>query len=465
MNRAHLDPVEIVKCIRDTEEKLKKEICIGKIFGSTIFEQIIDTTGRQKYAVYEEMENQTWRMDTRLEFGNFIPLQRTPLTHPSEPTEYENEQQLYNTVKAYIYKHVDVLNPHGYDILTAFVFSTWLQELFDFTPYLGFYGRQETGKSRGLEVLKELVFRAWHTTSLTTATLYRLIEKFNPTLLIDESEFLASQEKRELIGLLNSGQRRGVLVPRMKGEDSQDFDFYNTYSPKALSGTQELRKTTTSRMIMFTMTRNIRPIPRTIDKREGLKLRNQLLMWRFRKISEMKNALTLEQKLAGRTELKAATEFKELEPLSGRLYELIFPLYYSTPAQEARNTILEFAKELEQTKLTAEKTELASTIFEAILNLKHQAQRNLILLKDIARYLNVSQPPESWIPEKTVGRKCTQMGFEKTRTNRGTAIILNQQLIERLRKDPRYSTDITRYGEESEESEPKKDSAGNWLDR
>lgn len=463
MTLERLDPLTICKCITETEKKTKKEICIGKVFGSAIFEQIQNTTGKMSYALYQEMQNGIWELDTRPEYEHCVPLQKTPLTHPTEPQEYESEQQLYNNVKAYIYKHLDVLNPHGYDILTAFVFSTWLQEIFDFTPYIGFFGRQETGKSRGLEVLKELCFRAWHTTSLTTATLYRLIEKFNPTLLIDESEFLASQEKKELIGLLNSGQRRGVLVPRMKGEDSQDFDFYNTYSPKALSGTQELRKTTTSRMIMFTMTRNIRPIPRTLNKQDGLKLRDQLLMWRFRKISDMKNAMTLEQKLAG-TELKAATEFKELEPLSGRLYELIFPLYYSTPTQEARNTILEFAKELEQTKLTAEKTELASTIFEAILNLKHQAQRNLILLKDIARYINVSQPLENWIPEKTVGRKCSQMGFEKTRTNRGTAIILNQQLIERLRKDPRYSTDLTRYGEESEDSEPKKDSVGNWLD-
>jgi len=462
MNREHLDTPEIIRCITETEKKAKKEICIGKIFGSAILEQIQNTTGKMSYALYQEMQNGIWELDTRPEYEHCIPLQKTPLTHPSEPIEYENEQQLYNNVKVYIHKHLDVLNPHGYDILTAFVFSTWLQELFDFTPYIGFFGRQETGKSRGLEVLKELCFRAWHTTSLTTATLYRLIEKFNPTLLIDESEFLASQEKKELIGLLNSGQRRGVLVPRMKGEDSQDFDFYNTYSPKALSGTQELRKTTTSRMIMFTMTRNIRPIPRTLNKQDGLKLRNQLLMWRFRKISDMKNAMTLEQKLAG-TELKATTEFKELEPLSGRLYELIFPLYYSTPAQEERKNILEFANELEQSKLTAEKTELASTIFEAILNLKHQAQRNLILLKDIARYINVNQPLENWIPEKTVGRKCSQMGFEKTRTNRGTAIILNQQLIERLRKDPRYSTDLTRYGEESEDSEPKKDSAGNWL--
>ena len=106
MNRAHLNTVEICKCITDTEKKTKKEISIGKVFGSAIFEQILDITGRYKYALYEEMEGKTWRLDTtRLEYENFIPLQKTPLTHPPPPEEYESEEQLYNTVREYIRKH------------------------------------------------------------------------------------------------------------------------------------------------------------------------------------------------------------------------------------------------------------------------------------------------------------------------------------------------------------------------
>jgi len=450
------DTQEIVKCITETEKKTKKEICIGKVFGSAIFEQILDTTGKHKYAVYEEVENKEWRLDTtRLEYEGFIPLQKTPLTHPPPPEEYEDDERLYTSVKAFIEKHLDMPNPLGYDVLTAFTLSTWISELFDFTCYVGFYGREAVGKSRGLEVLKELCFRAWFTTNLTTATLFRLTEKFAPTLLLDESEFLTAEDKKELIGLLNSGQRRGVMIPRMKGEHFDEIDFFNVYCPKAIAGTEQLKRTTTSRMIVFTMTKNIRPIPRIINKAEASKLRSQLLMWRFRKISEMKNA---------GTELKATPEFPELEPLGGRMFELIYPLYYSAPPT-ARPNILEFSKEIERSKLQAEKTELSSIVFEAIINLKDtKVSHGLLLLKDIAQYVNAVQPPQNWIPEKTIARKCRQMGFETSRTTKGVAILIIQQLIERLRKDTRYSTDLLNYvePEPNEQTEPKK---GNWLDR
>jgi hypothetical protein len=227
------------------------------------------------------------------------------------------------------------------------------------------------------------------------------------------------------------------MIPRMN-EKFQEAEFFNVYGSKCISGTEQLKATTTSRMITFTMTRNIRPIPRTLDKAESSKLRGQLLMWRFKKI----------------TEPKAATEFKELEPLSGRTFELFYPLYYSAPAT-ARPNILEFSKELEESKLRAEKTQLASMIFEAIINLKNtHVKRGLLMLKDIANYINREQEPQYWIGEQRIGTKCSQMGFEKVRTNRGIAIIINQQLIDRLRRDPRYSTELLNFSEKSEESEP-----------
>jgi hypothetical protein len=446
-----LKEFEICKCITESERKTKKTVCIGKIHGSAIFEQIQDITGTYKYAIYEEMENNTWRLDTRLEYEGFIPLTKTPLTHPPPPTEYENEEILYNNVKAYIQKHLDLVNPLGYEILTSFIFKTWIEELFDFTPYVGFFGRENVGKSRALEILKELCFRAWLTTGITTATLFRLIEKFQPTLLLDESEFLTSDEKRELIGLINAGQRRGIMIPRMN-EKFQEAEFFNVYGSKCISGTEQLKATTKSRMITFTMTRNIRPIPRTLDKTEASKLRGQLLMWRFQTIAKLK-----EQKLA-----TATTEFKELEPLSGRTFELFYPLYFSAPAT-ARPNILVFATELEQSKLLAEKTELASQIFEAIINLKDiKTYKGLLLIKDIAQHINKDLETQYWVAEKRIGTKLSQMGFEKTRTNRGTAIILNNTIIERLKRDPRYSTELLNFSEKSEEREAKKGSVAHW---
>lgn len=445
--------------VKDREKKTKKQVCIGQIHGSVIFEQIGD-----EYAIFQEMEDGTWNLDTARTLAQFIPMQRTPLTHPTKAQEYESPKQLYDDAKGYIHKHLDLLNPLGYDILTAFVFASWVSEIFDYTPYLGFYGRESVGKTRALEILNELCFRAWLTTGITTATLFRLVERFQPTLLIDESEFLKTKDKQELIGLLNAGQRRGVFIPRMKGEQSQDVEFFNVYCPKAISGTEQLKRTTTSRMITFTMTRNIRKMPRRIDKKEGLRLRNQLLMWRFHKIAELKNSLTFKERVAPHFELKATTEFKELDSLSGRTFELFYPLYYTTPKAKQPN-ILTFATELEQMKLRAEKTELSSMVFEAIMNLKDTTQHGLLLIKDIAQYVNADQPFEYQIANRRIGTKCSQMGFEKTRTNRGTAIILNKQVIKRLRKDPRYSTDLMNFSsDEGDEGEDKKGYQKDWID-
>lgn len=448
MNLERLEPIKLERYCTRTEAKTKKEICIGKIQGSTIFEQIQSVTGSYRYSIYQQMPDNTWQLTDSPIFEGFIPLQKTPLTHPPPPIEYESEEKLYDNVKEYIRKHLDLVHPLGYDVLASFIFKTWIEEAFDFTPYIGFFGREAVGKSRALEILKELCFRAWFTTGLTTATLFRLVEKFTPTLLLDESEFLTSEEKRELIGLINAGQRRGIMIPRMK-EHSQEAEFFSVYGSKCISGTEQLKATTTSRMITFVMTKNIRPIPRSVDKAEASKLRGQLLMWRFRKIAQ---------------KLTTTTEFKELEPLSGRTFELFYPLYYSAPAT-ARPNILEFAKELEQSKLQAEKTELASMVFEAILNLKdRKAYKGILLLTDIAQYINTDQPIQYWIPEKTIAKKCRQMGLETTRTNRGTAIILNIQIIERLKLDPRYSTDLLNFGEAVKEMK-QKEGVSNWVDR
>jgi len=452
---------QLFKRMQKAEEETQKQICIGQVFGASIFEQV--SADPPKYAIYQQMSDGSWETSEQRSYEGFIPMpDKTPLTHPTKPLEYESENQLFKDVVAYTFKHLDLLNPASYHVFAGFIFSTWINELFDFTPYLGFYGREAVGKTRALEVLKELCFRSWFTSGLTTATLFRLVEKFNPTLLLDESEFLTAQERRELISLLNAGQRRGITVPRMTGEKFEKVEWFSVYSPKCIAGTEQLKKTTSSRMITFTMTRNTRDVPRIVNKEKGLKLRNQLLTWRFHKISQLKDSLSFKEKVAPTFELKATTEYKELEPLSGRTYELFYPLYHSAPT--GKTDILQFANELEKIKLAQEKTALSSIIFEAIINLKDtHVERGLLLLKDIAEYINSGQPVQYWIHERRIGTKCGQMGLQKTRTNKGTAIILNEDIIKRLSADPRYSVDLLNFCEESEEGEAKKDSVSEWI--
>lgn len=427
--------ISLENALLKVEEKTKKQICVGKFYPATIFETTTTLTGTTEYSVYSEMPDKTWQLTTEQSFEAYIPMpaDKNPLTTPHEPVEYESEQTLWNEVKGYVYKHVDLIDERAYDVLTGWIFASWIGELFDSVAYLGFFGRESVGKSRALEVLNELCFRAWHTTGLTTATLFRLVERFTPTLLLDESEFLNTQERRELISLLNAGQRRGIKIPRMK-EDLSDVEFFSVFCPKALGGTQQLKKTTTSRMITFTMTRNTRPVPKKIDRETGATLRSTLLMWRFRKLSQLRDNMTFKERV-NNPEIKATTEFPELEPLSGRSHELFYPIIYSAPTQEIRTTISDYANELEDVKLREDKTQLSSLVFETITNLN----TGLVHLKDIVDRINEASDIEYQVGPKTVAKICTQLGFKKMRTKKGIAIVVNPALIERLRKDPRYS--------------------------
>lgn len=436
------NPINILHACAREEKRRKKRVSSGKLLSSTIFEQIRNADGSTGYALYEQMADRTWRLSTTIAYENYIPMpqNKNPLTTPYKPIEYESEQNLWNEVKAYVHKHLDIPNPAGYDILTGWIFSTWINEIFDFTAYLGFFGREATGKSRALEVINQLCFRAWFTTGLTTATLFRLVERFSPTLLLDESEFLNAKERKELVSLLNAGQRRGVLIPRMKGDHYEDVELFSVYCPKAISGTEQLRKTTRSRMIIFNMTKNVRAMPKLVDKEAGAKLRSKLLMWRFKKLSALIDKQPLDV-----FEVKARTKFNELEKLSGRSYELFYPLMYCAPTQETRKAVADFAAELERIKTREERTEISNLVFEAIVKLQPKAERGLIYLRHITAYVNSVLDIQFQYGSKTVGKIVTQMGFQKVRRSKGIAVILDEALIRRLRKDPRYALELADY--------------------
>ena len=83
----------------------------------------------------------------------------------------------------------------------------------------------ECGKTTCLTFLGALVPRACPASNITTAALFRAVEKWQPTLLIDEADtFLKNSD--ELRGVLNSGhQRSNAYVIRTTGDDHEPKRF------------------------------------------------------------------------------------------------------------------------------------------------------------------------------------------------------------------------------------------------
>ena len=112
----------------------------------------------------------------------------------------------------------------------------------------------ECGKTTCLTILGALVPRPLPASNITSAALFRAVEKWSPTVLVDEADtFLRDSD--ELRGVLNSGHNRGAAyVIRTVGDDHEPRHF-KTWAPKAIALIGKLPDTLASRTIPIELRR------------------------------------------------------------------------------------------------------------------------------------------------------------------------------------------------------------------
>ncbi len=145
-----------------------------------------------------------------------------------------------------------VMPPHAAEAVALWVMHCHAFELWRHTPRLGVLApEKECGKSTLLDVLLCLAPRAIKTENLSTATMFRVVDQFRPTLLVDEFDtFLKDNE--ELRGALNAGHAKGGRHLRCEGDDNKVRAF-RTFGPVALAGIGRLPETLADRSIIITM--------------------------------------------------------------------------------------------------------------------------------------------------------------------------------------------------------------------
>ena len=112
------------------------------------------------------------------------------------------------------------------------------------------------GKTLLLNILGKLSARSITASNISPAALFRTIEKWKPTLLIDEADsFLKDNE--ELRGLLNSGHTRdSAYVIRTVG-DSFTPTRFSTWAAKAIAGIGHVADTIQDRAIILELRRKL----------------------------------------------------------------------------------------------------------------------------------------------------------------------------------------------------------------
>ena len=120
-----------------------------------------------------------------------------------------------------------------------------------------------SGKSTLLGVLTYLVRCSLPSVGITAAPLYRSIEKWQPTIIVDEGD-TAFVNNDDLRAVVNSGWTRGTGVIRCESETNEPR-LFSTFCPKAIGMKgRKLPETTMSRAIVIEMARK-KPGERAID--------------------------------------------------------------------------------------------------------------------------------------------------------------------------------------------------------
>jgi putative DNA primase/helicase len=160
-------------------------------------------------------------------------------------------EDLLDRIVGGISRHV-VLPAHRVEVAALWVVHAHAPEYWRHTPRLSITAPEKgCGKSTLLDVLSPLVPRAIKTENLSTAVLFRAVDKYRPTLLIDEVDSFL-RENEELRGCLNAGHAQGGRHLRCEG-DSNEIKAFKTFAPAALAGIGDLPATLADRSLTIVL--------------------------------------------------------------------------------------------------------------------------------------------------------------------------------------------------------------------
>ncbi|MEM3551670.1 MAG: hypothetical protein QXV01_11340, partial [Candidatus Bathyarchaeia archaeon] len=215
------------------------------------------TSDRQKIPLHKDtLKPLHWRLAYRIvDFENRWPLEGIKAWLERATV---NPAEVFNIVKIAWQKYLEFGNSDIYDLISLWTIGTYFFHLFNTYPYLYIGGLKQTGKTKSLTVASLLCFNAIFTNNISTASLYRLTQSGRCTLLLDESEKLASKERaEELRNLLLTGYKKGAVVYRTEKKRNERLvpEAFEVYTPKIVCNIEGIEQVLEERCIPIIMKR------------------------------------------------------------------------------------------------------------------------------------------------------------------------------------------------------------------
>lgn len=279
------------------------EYSAGLARGGILFEQCVwEEGGRLTTAYAVRLPSGTIQTQSAVELGSvtYLPypvdmglIAKEVVLFPAKPVEYATQRDLVRRIQTFIHTYLDV-DPFYERLAAYYVLLTWVYDLFETLPYLRALGDYGTGKTRFLQAIGSLCYRPMFVSGAsTTSPIFRLIDMFQGTLVVDEADFGNSDAEAEIIKILNVGYYRGGVVLRSEKDPTSKYDEYwpaakSVYGPKILATRRPFTDRATESRCLTKRTTTARPrpgIPLVLGRafwQEAQEIRNQLLMYRLR---------------------------------------------------------------------------------------------------------------------------------------------------------------------------------------
>ena len=154
-----------------------------------------------------------------------------------------------------VFERFLVLPQGGSSLMALWVLHTYCFAAFSLSPYLTFVSpTKQCGKTTAMNLLSGLVHKPLPASNATGPVIYRAIDKWRPTLLLDEVDSFVTKNE-QMRGIINAGHtKRLAYVLRCVGDDNEPKHF-SVWSPKALAAIGNIQPTIMDRSIVVPMQR------------------------------------------------------------------------------------------------------------------------------------------------------------------------------------------------------------------
>ena len=242
---------------------------------------------QQRTKVAEELGIRVSTLDAQIDSQR--PKSERPAEQPDELvtgiepwTDSVNGDELAQRIERVI-KTYCVLDRSRVTATVLWSMAAYSVDAFRIFPKLGVSSPQKRcGKTTYLETVSAFCPRSLLASNISAAVMFRVIEKWQPTLVIDEMDtFIDGND--ELRGIINSGHtRKTAYVLRCDG-DSHDPTKYSTWAPCILAKIGEFPDTIADRIISVELQRklttdNVSRLPVDLDD-QLLSLRRKCQRW------------------------------------------------------------------------------------------------------------------------------------------------------------------------------------------